>query len=164
MNLYKMNAQIQWLLERLVASVDDETGEVDSEIVRELDTLSMARDTKLENIGIFIKSLVAEAEAIRTEEIKLAKRRVVKENTVNRLKEYVANNMLSQNQMKFDSPRVAYSFRRSEAVNITGDVPKKYMTRTVTEKPDRKAITAAIKAGQKVRGAELVEKQNLQIK
>ena len=82
------------------------------------------------------------------------------------MKAYVSADLLSNNQVKFESSRVVFSFRKSVSVSIPDEtkIPKKFFEKVVTEKLKREEIGKLLKAGEKVRGAELVEKQNLQIK
>lgn len=164
MNLYELNSEITETVIAMMETADDETGEVDAELVARLDALQIERDTKLENLGLWVKQLNAETAALKAEEKALEARRKSKENMAERLKNYISESLQAAGTMKFERTRVAFSFRKSEQVQITGDLPKKFIVKTVTEKPDKTAIKEALKAGQKVRGAELVEKQNLQIK
>lgn len=163
MTLYEINNEMKMALDDVLNSVDEETGEVDESYVHILEDLQMQRDEKLDNIGAYIKNLAAEAEAIKTEEKKLAERRKATENKVERLKNYVAEIL---NGEKFESSRVAFSFRRSEQVVIPDEehLDERYLVREVTWKPDKKAIKEAIKSGELVVGAYLETKNNLQIK
>ena len=141
--------------------VDEETGEILN--TQDLDELQMARDTKIENIGLWIKNLNAEANAVKAEKDAMADRQKRLEKKAESLKNYLTYILDGQ---KFSTPRVAMSFRRSESVNITDEysVPDEYLTVTTMTKPDKKAIKDAIKGGKEVAGAELVTKSNLQIK
>ena len=66
MTLYEINRNIEDILNRMFEEVDEETGEVNPEIVTELAELNEARDMKLDNIGAYIKNIDAEAKAIKT--------------------------------------------------------------------------------------------------
>ena len=104
MTLYEIKREIEEAIDAIFASVDEETGEVSEDAVNKLAELNAARDEKLDNIGAYIKNLMAEAEAIKAEEKKLADRRRVIENKVERLKAYVASILGGQ---KWNSARVA---------------------------------------------------------
>ena len=71
------------------------------------------------------------------------------------------------NGKKFESAKVAMSFRKSEAVEFDakciGDVPEEFLKFKDPEL-DKVAVKKAIKAGETVPGCELVARQNLQIK
>ena len=165
MTLYDINGEIEATIMEMMASVDEETGEVSDEAMEKLSELQMARDEKLDNIGAYIKNLDAEAKALKEEEQALASRRKVKENEIERLKAYVASNL---NGQKFESARVCFSFRKSKAVVIDEayieNIPSEYL---IAQEPkiDRKALKADIEAGKDLDGiAHIEEKQNLQIK
>ena len=141
--------------------VDEETGEVLN--IDELDALNLAKDEKIENVCLWIKSLEAEADAIKTEEKNLEARRKSKENKVKSLKGYVAYALGGK---KFETPKVAVSYRKSESVKIDDDyaIPDKWCELSVLKKPNKKLIKEALKKGEHIAGAELVEKQNINIK
>lgn len=67
MNLFEINAAIEDAIERMLDSVDPETGEVNEEDAKALEELQAAKKDKLDNIGAFIKNLQAEAEALSEE-------------------------------------------------------------------------------------------------
>lgn len=168
-SLYEINKQIDELLESDFQADEDivnyETGEITT-IDRKLDELELDLKTKLDNIGCYIKNLTSDIEAIRAEEKALAERRRVKENQLERLKNYLADNMKVAGYDKFESPRCVLSFRKSEQVLIAEgtELPEAFIQRTVVEKPDKKAIKDALKEGVILEGVMLVENKNLQIK
>lgn len=141
--------------------VDEETGELLN--TADLDELQMARDEKIENVGLWIKNLNAEAAAVKAEKDAMADRQKRLERKAESLKNYLA---YALNGQKFSTPKVAMTFRKSESVNIIDEqlLPDDYLNITIVTKPDKKIIKDAIKAGKEVLGAELVTKQNLQIK
>lgn len=144
---------------------DEETGEVlfDEE---NLTALEIERNKKLEAVALYIKSLEAEAEAMKAEAKKLADRREAKERKAERLRSYISNSMQALGDTKLETAKVALSFRKSESVDVYDPVllPAEYTKTKTTVTPDKTAIKAAIKAGQEVAGAMLEVKQNLQIK
>lgn len=147
--------------------VDFETGEVID--IERLDALQMARDEKLENIGLYIKNLDAEAAAIREEEKALAARRKVRENKAERLREYLSYSLGGQ---AFETPRVSVSFRASTRCEVTDEEALvaylqthrddciKYTAPTV----DKTKVTRLLKAGDEIPGAVLEQRQNMQLK
>ena len=96
--------------------LDPETGEIIDEAL--FDELNLKREEKIENILLAVKNLTAEAKAIREEELNLAKRRKVAENKAESLKNFVAGIL---DGMNFKTPRVAATWRKSEAV-VVGSV------------------------------------------
>lgn len=153
MNLFEIENEIMdcW---------DQETGEIlDSD---RLDQLEMERDTKIENIALYIKNLTADAEALKAEKQSFAERQKAAENKVESLKKYLATYLAGQ---KFSTPRVAISFRKTSSVNVTdiSQLPEEFL-KFADLMPDKTAIKAAIKAGTSVAGAEIVEGKSMSIK
>lgn len=144
--------------EAMLKCIDEETGEVDTEM---LDALTMAKESKLENIALWIKDLEAEAEALKAEKQAFEKRQQAAEKKAESLKNYLTGYL---NGEKFKTVKCAVSFRKTQSVNIINvmDVPPMYVN--VEIKPDKNAIKAALKDGKKVSGAELVESTSCQIK
>lgn len=157
MNLYELNKAIA----DFDLEIDEETGEVLN--ADELDQITLARDEKIENIALWVKDLLAEADAIKAEEQALAKRRKQAENKADWLKRYVAQALEGE---KFKTPRVAISYRTSEAVEILDEdlIPEEFLMIKTEYKPDKKAIKDELKVGGEVEGAVLVKRTSLQIK
>ena len=163
-SLYDIDNMVYTVLENGLV-FDEETGEIlfDEE---NLTALEMERNKKLESVALYIKSLEAEAEAMKAESKKLADRREAKERKAERLRSYITNSMQALGDTKLETAKVALSFRKSESVDVYDPVllPAEYTKTKTTVTPDKTAIKAAIKAGQEVAGATLEVKQNLQIK
>lgn len=166
MTLYEINSQINNLMDIIFDSVDEETGEVDPELMAQLSTLNLERDQKLDNIGAYIKNLDAEAKAIKDEMDALKKRLDQKKRKIESLKEYVANDLQYHGDTKKESARVVFSFRKSKAVEITDEslIPKDYIVTKTETRVDKVEIKHAIDEGKEIPGATLVERQSLQIK
>lgn len=157
MTLYEIN---QSILECL--TIDPTTGEVtiDEEA---MSALTLAKESKLEGIALWVKNLTAEAAAIAAEVKALAERKKAAENRAERLKAILGGELSGT---KFSTPRVAVSFRTSEAVVITdeGALPPEFLRVKTTTDPDKVAIKAAIAKGETVGGAYIETKSNIQIK
>ena len=141
--------------------VDESTGEILNP--NALDELQMAREQKIENIGLYIKNLEAEKEAVKHEKDNFADREKRLGKKIESLKGYLTYALDGQ---KFSTPKVAVSFRKSESVHITDEylIPDEYKLFTVVKKPDKKTIKDALKNGKEIMGCELLEKQNISIK
>lgn len=152
-SLYEINREI-------LNCVDMETGEIID--VERLGQLQLAREDKVEGIALWIKNLLSDADAIKSEEEKLAQRRKVNENKAKNLKEYLSKFLSGQ---KFKTPKVSISYRKSESVEVT-DISKldddylKFAEPTV----DKTKVKKALKAGTTLQGVVLVENQNIQIR
>ena len=141
--------------------VNTESGEIID--IEALAALEMERDTKIENIGCWIKNLMADAEALKQQKNAFAEREKAARNKAESLKNYLT---VILDGKKFETSRVALSFRKSEAIEFSGelmDVPNRYLKFKEPEL-DKAAIKKAIKGGETVPCCQLVSKQNLQIK
>ena len=141
--------------------IDEETGEILN--AEELDALELARDEKIEGVGLWIKNLQAEAEAVKKEKDAMADRQRRLEKKAESLKNYLAWALKGE---KFSTPRIAMSWRKSESVLIPDEalLDDRFVNIQMIKKPDKKLIKDTLKAGLEVPGAELVTTQNLQIK
>lgn len=174
MTLFDIDTQIRQFLDRLYTSVDED-GTIPEADFEALAELKAERDVKVESIALYIKELEVEAQALKDEADKLSKRATVAANKADRLREYLRSSLYEENKDRletskdktvFESVKCKISFKKSVSVSVpdVAKIPKKYRSVSIKETPDKKAIRAAIEAGQKVRGAELVTKQNIQIK
>lgn len=163
--LYEINRKIEEILDRLYETADEETGEVSEDILFELSDMQEERKTKLDNIGAYIKNLEADAKAIKDEIANLKKRMDAKTRKADRLRQYVAEDLLAHDEKKMETSRISYSFLRSKQVQVNEAViSKKYFIKKIETRVDIAGIKKLLKEGHKIRGAELIEKQNLQIK
>lgn len=142
--------------------VDTESGEIiDLEAIA---ALEMERDKKIENLGCWYKNLLADAEALKAQKNAFAEREKAAKAKAESLRGFLGRYL---NGKKFETAKVAMSFRKSEAVEFDakciGDVPKEFLKFKDPEL-DKVAVKKAIKAGESVPGCELVQRQNLQIK
>ena len=160
MKLYEINAALEELLEQ----VDPETGELMCDM-EALEALSLARDERLENLALYVKNISAEARAIKAEEDALSERRKSMEKKAQRAKEFLDLQLAGE---KFQTARVAVSYRKSEQVDVDTDfflaAGNEEYFKVKPPEADKAAIKAAIKAGKAVPGASIVSKLNMQIK
>ena len=141
--------------------IDEETGEILN--ADALDELEMAREDKIEGVALWVKNLEAEKEAVANQEKIFADRKSRLGKKIESLKKWLAYALDGQ---KFSTDRVQMSFRKSKSVHITDEylVPNNLCDYTMVRKVNKTAVKQAIEAGEEVMGAELVEKQNLQLK
>ena len=156
--LYEIDADLEALLSQV-----DENGEllIDDDA---LNALLMERTDKLEGVALAIKNIAAEVTAIKTEEATLKERRERLEKKRDGLTEWLRQALDGE---KFETARCQVSYRKSEAVKIDDAVFFKRPAARfikITKTADKTAIKAALKAGEKIRGASLEEKQNMSIK
>ena len=140
--------------------IDMETGEIVNEEL--LNDLQMERDAKIENVALWIKELKAEAEALKAEKLAFAERQKVTENKMESLKKWLA---YALNGEKFKTVRASVTFRTTDKVEVADiyKLDENYL-RYKEPEADKDAIKKAIKAGQEVAGAILVENTSVIIK
>lgn len=163
MKIYEIDQQIQTLID---TGVDSETGELlfGPEMLM---ALQMERDTKVENLALAYKNMQAEVKAIKDEETNLAQRRKALEAKADRAKEYLEYVLAGE---KFKTARVVVGYRKSTKLELSDGFTEwaaknaPDFLRYKDPEPDKTAITNALKAGQKITGAELVESRNMTIK
>lgn len=150
---------------RITALIDPETGEIAD--YEAFEQLQMDRQTKIENVGLWIKDLRAEAAAVKSEAKSLADRAKAAENRADRLEQYLEYALQGE---KFSTPKLSVSWRKSQAVAFEEDEaafcaghPDYTITKTEV-KPDRKALLADLKAGARIDGAYIEERMNMQIR
>lgn len=141
--------------------VDEETGEILNP--NALEELEMAREQKIENVGLYIKNLEAEATAVENQEKIFADRKKRIRKKIEGLKGFLGYALDGQ---KFKTDRVEMSFRKSESVLVKDEylVPDNLCDFTMVRKPNKTAIKSALKNGEEIMGVELIEKKNVQIK
>jgi len=121
------------------------------------------RDTKALNIACLVKNFRAEAEALKAEKTRLAKRQQAAERTIERLTSYLSS--FIEPGLKLKDARAAIGWRRSEAVVLSvapDELPEDYVR--IKREADLRQIKEDLKAGEDVPGATLEERQNLQIR
>ena len=156
-NLYEIEQEI-------MSCVDMETGEIID--FEKLDALTIERDSKIENLALWVKNLEADAQAYKEEKDSFAQKQKVAENKAKSIKEYLSRYLAGN---AFKSTRVNVGFRKSESVDVFNmDALMKYgnddYLKYKDPEADKTAIKAALKAGENIPGCILVEKQNIQIK
>ena len=152
MTLYEIDTQIS-------ECIDGETGEVID--VDKLSGLVMERDTKLENVALWIKNLDATSKAIKEERDVLKTRQEQTEHKADLLREWLSKALDGE---KMETPKVKVSYRKSTTVEVDDRLPKKWCSKKIVYTPDKSAIKFAIQGGKKITGAKIVERQNIQIK
>lgn len=162
--LYDINAGIEDIINHRL--VDPETGEINDDALAELDALKMDKEEKVDNIACLIKSLDAEAKAIREEaKSQIESRAIPREKKIERLKAYLTDNCDGQT---WETARSKVSFRPSKRVILSEEwerlLPDKYIKCKTESKPDKVGLKKALDSGEEISGAALEEYSNIQIK
>jgi predicted nuclease with TOPRIM domain len=134
-----------------------------------LDTLQAIEDTvegKIENIIKMMRGFEAEAEAIKTEETRLAEKRRKLENKASSLKEYMEWNLQNLGLKEVKAGMFKARFQKNpptveiadeEALPDVFKIPQ-------PNKVDRKGLIGFLKEGNELSGVRLIQKESLRIK
>lgn len=165
-SLYLLAQEYKDLETALLATADEETGEVSVDIAAAVEKAhgtfqekAIAVATVYRHMGTYSDEIDAEIKRLQA-----LKKHVDKEQA--RVRDYLA---MACEMTGTESIRGVYaniSFRKSESTVIDDEalLPREYVVEKVTYSPDKAAIKAAIKAGQEVPGARIETKRNIQIK
>ena len=173
MTLYDIDERLVTLLNDHFDIEDGVICETEEELAKKIDEVSLDLDTKIENIGCYIKNLEADVEALKKEEDNLYSRRKSAERKIESLKNYLNGYLTAcypneddKAKWRFKSPKVVLGFRKSTKVEVTDiqKLDKKYLKITTNIDPDKKAIGQALKNGEEVIGAVLKQNVNLSVK
>lgn len=132
-----------------------------------LEGLSGELETKAQSVAYMVRSIEADASAMKEWAKTATERAKAAEARATALREYLARCMDATGIEKIEGAGVKLSFRKSSAVQIDGPdlIPAEYMRQPETPPPapDKKAIADAIKAGKEVPGASIEHRRALVI-
>jgi DNA repair exonuclease SbcCD ATPase subunit len=160
MNLYEITREALELASLL--ETEELTPELEAALVINQEHLQ----TKAGNYAKVIANIQSDADAIETEIKRLKAMKDSKERAITRLKEAVREAMLVSNIDKIESPLFKLSLRRSESVEVdlVEALPSDFRNVKNVITADKVAIKEAIKRGENIIGARIVENFSLQIK
>jgi hypothetical protein len=161
--LYLLANEYRDAAQRLVdLDMDDQT------IADTLDGMSGELTVKAQNVGFMIRSLEADASAIKDWAKDAGERAKALEHRAESLRGYLQRCMEATGIEKIEGPGIVLSFRKSSAVAINEPdlIPLEFMRtpEPPPAAPDKKAIADALKAGREVPGAHLEHRRSLQVK
>lgn len=158
MNLYEINGKIAQLSEML------SEGEIDEEIYQ--DTLeNLGGAVAVEEVIKAIKNKQGEAELFEAEADKFTEKKKKAEKAVDSLKKMLLTYLNNTGKKKEQTTLFTVSKGCSKSANITDEslIPVEYLIEQPA-KVDKKAILAALKAGESIQGAEIKESEYITIK
>lgn len=164
MNIYQIDKEIESVLD---GAVDPETGEISPEALEKLDALNVEREQKIENVGLWYKNTLAESKAISDEISALQARKKSLDSKAEWQKKYLE---YALNGEKFETPKLAVSYRKSEAVEFEDEAQfasfyaDNDMLVSTVRKVNKTAVKKLLKSGEDIIGAYVVERKNIQIK
>lgn len=165
MNLYELSGQYKELQKMIDEGVPIE------QLQDTLDSIDSDLEEKAGNILYLINNAQGDIEKIKAEEARLAEKRKGADKTIERLKEYLVENMKAQAKSKIDNGVINCSLVKPRQVLVMSDeslVPDSFKKITVESKIDKKELLAYLKElpeGETVDGASIGEsKTGLRIK
>ena len=165
-SLRKIGENYLEIRDELFDTMDEETGEVNSEVLEKLNSIQESFEAKAQNVALVCLELKDKKEAIKREIERLQSLLKRAEKGEEWLRGYLSEAMTSTGYERIDGVITNISFRSSEETVIDNEalVPKKYFIRKIKYDISKSAIKEAIKSGKKVAGAHIEKKKNLQIK
>lgn len=166
MNIYQLTTEAEELYNALLNNIDEETGEVDSQILAALEGTQEAFREKAVNIALIIRMFENKKAEIRGEIQRLQALEKKVSNNIERLSNNLSSACLRLDMRNIADHRAVISFRKSEQTIIynADDIPQEYIKEKIEKSFDKIAIKAAIKSGVEVAGAKIETVQNIQIK
>jgi hypothetical protein len=158
--LYHIEQELNEINETLINS----GGELSPELETRLAITQEELATKATNYGFVILQNQSEIDIIEAEIKRLTAIKKSLDATNEKLKDAVSFAMQNYGLTEVKAPTLKLSFRQSESVEITDE--NKLNAKYFSYKPtvDKTAIKSDIKSGLVVDGAQIITKQNLQVK
>ena len=165
--LYELNEDYIQLFHMLLEASEGESPLESLQGLEEALAIENAEfEGKASAYAFMIRKLENEESFLKSESKYLADKAKRKALAIEKLKQNLHNALELRSIKKIDLGQYVLSFRKSEAVEIDepGNVPDCYIRSEIVSKIDKISIKQALKQGELVQGARLVEKNNLQIK
>ncbi len=150
----------------LLSEVEQLDGELTPEIEAALSLTNEQFEQKAVSYGYVIKTFDERLNQIDAEITRLTELRKKAVKQVDLFEQRLSAAMQEFGYEKITTPTLTLSFRKSESVEITDmlSLPEYLITKKVTESPKKDAIKHLLRDGVDVPGAQIVVKNNLQIR
>ena len=155
-------------MEYLEQGINAETGEMTdnaNQLAIWTDELTKDLKDKSANVIAVVRNQELTIEALDNEIKRLKAMKEAREKALNKFKTYIKSAMLTNNIEKIETTIGTIKFTKSTSTEIYDEklIGKKFIEVVTTEKISKDKIKAALKAGEEVQGARLVENKNLKI-
>jgi hypothetical protein len=162
--LYEIAAEYRRMVSALMATDADAQAIADT-----IEGESFPLEQKAQNVAYAIKTLLANAEAIKGAEAEMAARRKAMENRAASIKEYLLQCMEVAQVQRIDCPHFSIRVANnppSVFIHDERQIPESYMTQPETPPPvpDKKALADGLKRGFEIPGAYLTRGKRLDIR
>lgn len=164
--LYEISNELREVYNKLEngEGVDAETGELNEETINALAVSQQNLQAKGIDIGYVIKSFDDEIDLYDREIKRLTERKQALKNAQERVKNSLKNAMEEFGIVEIKGQTLKINFRKSESVEVDNIEELDDKFKRVKVEADKTAIKQALKSGEEVKGARLVENNNLQIR
>lgn len=155
-------------MEYLEQGINAETGEMtENENQLAIWTAELTQDLKDKSANVIavVRNQELTIEALDTEIKRLQAMKDSLKKNLDKFKTYIKSSMLVNNIEKIETTIGTIKFTKSTSTEIYDEslIDKKFIEVVTTEKISKEKIKAALKAGEEVQGARLVENKNLKI-
>ena len=168
MNFYDVTKDYIERMELLEQGINAETGEMTdntNQLAIWNEELTKDLKEKSSNVIAVVRNQELTIEALDNEIKRLEAMKDGIENRLDKFKAYIKNAMITNNIEKIDTNLGSIKFTKSTSTEIFDEslIDKKFIETITTEKISKEKIKKALKAGEEVQGARLVENKNLKI-
>ena len=161
-NLFQISNDMQSIINALI----ENGGELTDDLKNQLQLTEKQLNQKATGYAQVIRSLKYDNDVVDLEIKRLQSIKKVRKNAIERLENSLSGAMQQFDLDVIETPISKITFRSSQSIEIIDEtlIDKKYKTQVITTKVDKLAIKKAIKHGESVNGATMIENKNLQIK
>tara|TARA_R110000868_G_scaffold208033_3_gene457240 strand:- start:418 stop:912 length:495 start_codon:yes stop_codon:yes gene_type:complete len=161
-SIFNIGNELQTIINQIIES----GGEVNEETENALIIKEGELQNKSQSYGYLIKSMEYDVNTIDSEINRLEGLKRVRNNTIKRLKTVLSDSMQQFEVEELKTATLKINFRKSQTVEILDEdlIPKEFKTVKVTTSISKAEIKKAIKNGELVVGADLIDHKNIQIK
>lgn len=156
MSLYEISKELAVINDEIISA----DGDLSTELEARLDSVSLDFRAKSQGIAKWTLDIAGTEQAIDEEIARLQRRKKVAENLRSRLTAYIKACMEQADVQKIEWPTITLRIQRNPpSVEVTDadKVPAKYTRIKQITEIDKKAMLSALKDGEQVDGARLVD-------
>lgn len=166
-SLHNIQDEIETALTALDDYEGDDRAAVEAAVMPYLEELATQEAEKVDNIARMDRRTENEIAFLKEEEARVRARRQSLERKRESFRDFLRQVMIGHGLKKVVGSTSTLSLRTTKAVDVAAnpqDLPPQYVEMTVTYKPKRAEIKAALEAGEIIPGCSIVQGQTVQIR